>query len=278
MNTYDIRLIAMDMDGTLLNSRQEISEGNVRALRMARERGVHIALCSGRCCGDNRSFAEHYGLGDVAILSLNGAYCLLPGQSEPYESHAFTPDALAQCLALLKVLGNDYGCFSANRIVYVFSSERSQLNQWVGRLWTKHAPECLYGADALGQLQTVNKFIYVDNDPAHLEESRERFRRIDGLNVTSSWYNNLEIMPVGADKGAAVRGLAKRLGIPLEQVMTFGDNDNDLGMIECAGLGVAMANANERVKSAAKYVTLTNDEDGVADAVSRFVLNDSSLT
>lgn len=91
--------------------------------------------------------------------------------------------------------------------------------------------------------------------------------------VSSSLDNNLEINAPGATKGEAILRLAGHLGLCREQTMGFGDGENDMTMIRTAGIGVAMGNAVEALKAEADYVTVTNDEDGVADAIEKLVLN-----
>ena len=105
-----------------------------------------------------------------------------------------------------------------------------------------------------------------------LRQHRRRLETLPGLEITSSWADNYELMPQGVSKGRAVKELAEKMGIGPDQVMTVGDFDNDLSMIEYAGYGTAMGNATPKVKAAAKYVTLTNDEDGVAAAIRKYVL------
>ena len=104
-----------------------------------------------------------------------------------------------------------------------------------------------------------------------LRRVREDLSKIEDIERTSSWYNNIEIMHKGANKGEALKALIKYLGIDREEVIAFGDNYNDLPMIELAGLGVVMGNADEAVKEKADYVTSTNMEDGVAKAIYKFL-------
>mgnify|MGYP002612001587 CR=1 FL=1 len=100
---------------------------------------------------------------------------------------------------------------------------------------------------------------------------------LPGLDVTSSWSMNLELMPAGVNKGMAVSALAQRLGIGPARVMALGDYDNDVSMFSYAGVSVAMANASERARAAARYSTLSNDEDGVAHAIRRYALSGSPV-
>ena len=101
---------------------------------------------------------------------------------------------------------------------------------------------------------------------------RKALAEIPGIFVTSSLSNNLEVNAVGADKGGALLRLAELLGIRQEATMAFGDGENDISMLRMAGIGVAMENAEDHVKEAADYVTVTNNEAGVAAALRKFVL------
>ena len=96
---------------------------------------------------------------------------------------------------------------------------------------------------------------------------------MEGIIISSSLYNNLEINAEGATKGNALMWLASHLGISRERTMAFGDGENDVTMLKAAGIGIAMGNGLEMAKRAADQVTLTNDEDGVADAIERLILN-----
>ena len=98
----DIRLIAMDMDGTLLNSAQQISPGNAQALRLAREQGIKLAICSGRSPGDIAMFALENGLEDCALSSLNGTYCLETPLGAPFCSHVLNQDTLAAAMEIMQ--------------------------------------------------------------------------------------------------------------------------------------------------------------------------------
>jgi len=122
----------------------------------------------------------------------------------------------------------------------------------------------------------ISKLVYVEMDhPERLTALRSALMRIPGVDVTSSWFTNLEIMPKNIHKGFAVRRLAARLGIRMDQVIAFGDNDNDALMLSEVGYGVAMGNAADAARRAALYTTDTNLRDGVAKALRRFILTDS---
>lgn len=276
MNTKaDIKLIAMDMDGTLLNGEQQISKGNVEALKAAVQKGVHIAICSGRLSGDSSLFALDAGLFDCAILSLNGAYCLEKPNGKPYAEHTMAKDAVLRCLQVLAGYEITYGCFWRNQMVAIDGQPQAKKKKWGTHRNREGAPEYFSGREALEKAipNGIAKIVYVeDADLSRLQEVRKQLEGIPGLAVTSSWSDNLELMPEGVCKGSAVRELAERLGFTAKNVMALGDYDNDLSMLTYADYGIAMGNASEAVKRASKYVTLSHQEDGVAHAIERFVL------
>lgn len=271
----DIRLIAMDMDGTLLDETQTIPQENLEALRAAEARGVKIAICSGRSAADVSYFASDAGMANCTILSLNGACCLPAPHAAPYALSTLADTTADQVIEVLLRHPITFAAFQAERVVVIQNNQHVQKLNWGTHVARGNVNAYAYGVEALRKYQPegICKFVYIDEENApRLDVVRQELRSIEGLVVTSSWTNNLELMPVGVNKGIALRNLAKRLGLEREQVMAMGDYDNDLDMIEYAGLGVAMGNGSERVKSAAQFIAKTNDEFGVAQAIHQFVL------
>ena len=281
MNTKaKIRLIAMDMDGTLLNDEKRISDRTAKTLKRAAQKGIHIAICSGRLCGDSGLFALDAGLENCYILSLNGAYCLNKPNGKPYASYTLAKETQVQCLEVLSRYDVTYGCFWENHMLAVESSKRTEKRGWGTHRNRPGAPDYFRAVDLPESAlqQSFAKIVYVEeHDLSRIEKIREDLQPIQGLDITSSWDNNLELMPSGICKGRAIEELAGRLGISAENVMAFGDYDNDLSMIEYAGYGIAMENGSDAVKQAAGHVTLSNQADGVAEAIERFVLQDEAL-
>ncbi len=270
MKKNDIRLIVLDMDGTLLNERGVITSATKEALLAARAKGVHLAICSGRNCDNISNMMLDTGLDDCHVLSLNGAYCLDKPYGRVTADHRLAAPAAKQIVRILDESGLTYAAFQA-RIVL----EPSEIPLRDDSYWGFPARR---GRATLQEAlpQGVNKLVVIEEKRFELlDRLRERLAGIDGLCVTSSWVNNLELMPVGCSKGTAVQELAEHLGLPLEQVMALGDQDNDIEMLMVAGLGVAMGNASENARRAAKATTETNGRDGVAQAIRRYVLEGS---
>ncbi len=270
-----VSLIALDMDGTLLDSHMRITGETLRALRDASEAGIRLAICSGRLAGDIAMFLDEAGLEDCAILSLNGAYCLGAPGSEAYADVRLRDATLEAAVRILREARFPFGCFAGNRLAVMEGSFAVDGEFWGTHFHGRFAPECLHGTEGLERLRAegVNKLLCMAGDEAALTKARHALCELPGLEVTSSWNLNLELMPAGVDKGGALAALARKLGIGPERVMALGDYDNDAGMLAYAGVSVAMGNASPRARAAAKYVTLGNDEDGVALAIRRYALS-----
>jgi Cof subfamily protein (haloacid dehalogenase superfamily) len=271
-----IRLIAMDMDGTLLNRAQSITEGNLRALRCAVKAGVRLAVCSGRTAEDISYFLSDANLCDCAVLGLNGACCLDTPHAAPYAVHTLKKGAAQKVTDILLFHKVTFAAFQQKRVIVVQGDAEISRAIW-GTYIDRGNPEgYAYGEEALLRYakEGICKFVYIDQPAAQrLAQIHEKLLQIDDLQITSSWNDNLELIPLGVGKGVALLELADRLHIPREQTMAIGDFDNDLDMVHTAGLGVAMGNASPALLRAAAFVTTDNEHDGVAQAVLRFALH-----
>lgn len=274
MAVNDIRLIAMDMDGTLLNSEQQISPGNAQALREARQQGIKLAICSGRSPGDIAMFALENGLEDCALLSLNGTYCLHTPLSGAFCNHVLDKETLQSAMEMMREERMAFACYAQNRVVIFPEHGEDGHSFWVSHDSGLLAPEVLYGQKGLDHVlaQGVNKIICLAPDDAGWQRMREKLIHLKRLDVSTSWPLDFELMPLPYGKGSAVAELAQSMGLNASQVMAIGDYDNDIGMINYADFGIAMANATPPILDAAKYVTLSNDEDGVACAIRKYAL------
>lgn len=279
MQTSDIRLIAMDMDGTLLNSQGQISPGNRQAMLAAHRQGIQLAIASGRSPGDIAAFAIENDLNNCALLSLNGGYCQMGPDQPPIANHTFRAETVAKLQSILRPTKTTYGFFAQNEVSVFENGTTVEENFWFTHMDGPYAPVLLRGNDGfqtlLQRCQGINKMMCVASNQAEMDAVQRQLEELEELDLFMSWPLNLEIMPHGIGKGLAVRELAEHLGLDASQVMTIGDYDNDLSMIEYAGYGVAMGNACDSIRRAAKYVTLSNDEDGVACAIRQYALKNA---
>ena len=270
-----IGLIALDMDGTLLDERQRIPRANIEALKAAEDRNVHMAICSGRNPRDISFYASDAGLSKCAVLGINGSCCLEAPHREPYAVRYLAADVAARAVETLLRHRITFACFQQDRVLVVPLDSRVQKREWGTYVARGKADAYEFGEATLARRlgEGICKIACVDAEDSHrLSAVRAELTADEGLQVTASWSTILELMPQGVGKGTALRELAERLHVPRESVMALGDYDNDLDMIEYAGFGVAMGNATERVRQAAQAQTLSNLACGVAAAIRKYVL------
>lgn len=269
-----VRLIAMDMDGTLLNTKQKISKENLSALQKAESQGVQLAVCSGRIANDVSFFLSDAGLSRCAVLSLNGACCLYKPHGTPYELFKIATDASTAVARILIEEKVTFAAFQAERVLVVQNDPYIPKMSW-GTYVDREKPNAYaFGEPAVleGITQGICKFVAIDQPGSErLQRIKEQLLLIPGLAVTSSWNDNLEIMPENVGKGTALSNFAMRRGIPREQTAAIGDYDNDLDMITCAGVGIAMGNASAAVVENANFITTTNADNGVAKAIEKLL-------
>lgn len=278
----NVRLIAVDLDGTLLGREPDvIPPENAAALREASRSGIALAFCTGRLPDDASFFALDAKL-PAHILSLNGA-CRLSGPlGRVVRSEIIAPKAGLTIRRAMDALPLTYGLIRNHELVLSAPSisERELAIVWGSHL-RRHGGRSVVrlgceGADAL-LCRGVNKIVAIsERNPAPLLALRERLlREVPDVEVSSSWSNNIEIGPAGVNKGTALAALAGTLAIPMTEVLAVGDNDNDVSMIAAAGIGVAMGNATPAARAAADYVTASNKEGGVALAVRALAFGES---
>ena len=261
-----IKMITIDLDGTLLRSDGSVSDRTVRTLQAARDKGVVVAIATGRMYQTARPYGERLGLGDSPLLLFAG------GLIETLESKKILfqqviPREWAQELAdLIQKMYLDYfwhGCTGNGRD-----------DEWI-RDYERitHSKACICGDDFYHVQGDCNKLLSRGGHDDLVARKALIEKTFPGrFNVLFSAPTFLEIMPQGVDKGEGIRRLGELYGIGTDEIMALGDSQNDLDMLKAAGFPVAMANAAEEVKAAAAYVTASNDDDGVAAAVEKFVL------
>lgn len=283
-----IRLLALDLDGTLLDPHGRITEGNRAALEEARACGVRVALVTGRRFRDARPIALELGL-DVPLIAHNGA---LTKHAQTLETVAALPLPLAAARKALKVgraagadalLSDDHEGLGLLVYDHVRGDNRSvqAYLSWSKRI---HGDE---GYEAVRQVDSLEE--YLDHEPVHLAFSggcnemqtletlvgRELGNDVRAFLTTypKRDFALLDVVHPQASKGVGVAAAAAELGVTREEVMAIGDNFNDLEMLNYAGTGVVMGNADSSLHEIeGLYATTTNDEDGVARAIEKFII------
>lgn len=263
-----IRLIAADIDGTLLNSQHELTPRTKYVLQKAMQQGTQVVIATGR----TRSAPVPSRL--IEELKVNAPGIFLQGLmvhnvdgSVRYQQHM----DVVRAMSIIR--------FSEENGLHFYSTSGGDLfthpnNPFLATLarYNEPVPHEVTSLLDILEAHPVNKFVYMEM-PEKMDALRELLQPIvgEGESLLRTAPEFLEFLPAGASKGAALARLIHELEIPREEVMALGDAENDIEMIQLAGIGVAMGNAMEHVKQVADYITLTNDEDGLAAAIEKFV-------
>ena len=286
-----IRLIALDLDGTLLDSRGELSARNRRAVESARGRGVRVALVTGRRFRDVRPLALDLGL-DVPVISHNGALTKHARTLETVAALLLPREAAREVVRLGRAHGADAlvsdDPHGEGVLVYDHITEgNTALAKYVA--WSRR----IVGEAAAEAVRRVPSLdAYLDHAPVHvafsgtcaamqrLGETLQAELGAGAVKCLLTLYPKpdfalLDVLHPLASKGAGLAAVAAEQSLTPGEVMAVGDNHNDLEMLEYAGAGVLMGNADEQLRAAGRFhTTATNDEDGVALAIERFILRD----
>lgn len=267
------KLIALDMDGTLLNDDKKVSEKTKEALRKAKELGVYVVLASGRPIDGLLKFLEELDLlgEDDYVLSYNG--CLV--QKTKSREAVCEVTIKGSDLKYLKELADEAGLN-----IHAFSKEKGLITPKENKYTSYEAKQNFinfYIDDFKGikDNDEIIKVMMID-EPEILDEGIRKLPKeiYEKYTVAKSTPFFLEFLNKESSKGVGIKLLAEHLGIKKEEVIAVGDEMNDFSMIEYAGLGVAMGNACDKIKEIANYVTDTNNDDGVAKVIEEFIVKE----
>ena len=273
----DIRIIALDLDGTLLNSNKELTERSYRALTAAAAKGIEIVPTTGRFYGGMPAVIRDLPFVNYAI-TINGAHVHNVRTGQVLYRAEIPWQQAVEIMTFLDTLPVAYDCFMDNG-AFMTAALQDRIENYTDdphyqdmvRRLRRGVPELK--AFIAERRQDVQKSQFFTMDAALRRRMLEELpRRFADIIVSSALAHNVEINNARANKGAAIRALAEYLGCGAEQVMAFGDGLNDWTMIETAGFGVVMANGVNELKACADYITDDCDHDGVAAAIEKFCL------
>ena len=272
-----VRLIALDMDGTLLASdHHTLPQRNIDAIREANRRGIRVAISTGRMVEDASDFARRSDLPCMSSAANGARACSgpLPGGDGLYRCQ-FTPEDAHAALDILMPSGLVIHGFEDGVVNTVDNGsgrkyhlvKRGLIEDRYGEAEIRRAAD-----RGLMKIFAVGDGFAGDVYDPRVTPVREQIRQaLPHLQITSSAPGNIEIMPSEAGKGAALARVAGTLGLTRENVMAVGDACNDLSMLEYAFHSVAMGNAAKEVLACCRYVTASNDECGVAQIIERVI-------
>lgn len=266
--TQSIKLVALDLDGTLLDEGLQFTPRVAESIQTAIEQGIYVTLATGRAFKSARPFAEMLGI-TTPIIGYQGGIIGDPVSGAILKEHTMGADVAHAAVSQAEREDLDMSLYAGESVYFrELRWPREFYDRWFG-LTLHHAPNLHAVIDQMPPM----KFIIVAEPPdADAIEARWK-RDFDGrLHIVRSHRLFVEGNPPGVSKGTALAWLAERLGIPQASVMTVGDNDNDRAMIEWAGVGVAMGDGAPSLQAIADWVAPSQAEDGVAAALERFVL------
>ena len=277
----DIKLVALDLDGTLFDNSSRISERNLTAIRSITDKGIHVVISTGRPF-EGIPFDQIKGTGINYAITANGSGIYEISTGKCLYENAMDEELVTPILNFLLtrdihmdafIGGKGYTpvqCVETAQKLTVPSSIKNYIITTRTRL--DNILQFIHENQLKVQKMTLNFYPAADGTLIDRETVRKFLVSNPSITTVCGGYNNLEFTRADANKGVGLRKLAEILGVNPDATMAIGDTENDLVIIEAAGIGVAMGNATDAVKARADYVTTTNTKDGVAAAIEHFIL------
>ena len=263
-----IKMIVSDLDGTMLNSSYRIPPENVAAVREAMARGIIVTLATGRMYRSAKAYADELGL-TAPIITYNGAV-VKKASGELISGDFIPPQTVKAVLEYCLAAGCYVQLYCDGEYYYAERTETAR----------QYERACGVDGHAVGQdglierLQHVEKLLLVGRDPLSADKMALDLNIKFGGQIAAmkSTAVYIEVIRPSVSKAGAMLRLAKSYGIKAEEIMALGDSDNDLSMMMAAGCPVAMGNATENVRQAAKYISADCEAGGVAEAIRKYAL------
>lgn len=277
----DIKLVALDLDGTLFDNSSRISKRNLTAIRSITGKGIHVVISTGRPF-EGIPFDQIKGTGINYAITANGSGIYEISTGKCLYENAMDEELVTPILNFLLtrdihidafIGGKGYTpiqCVETAQKLTVPSSIKNYIITTRTRL--DNILQFIHENQLKVQKMTLNFYPAADGTLIDRETVRKFLVSNPSITTVCGGYNNLEFTRADANKGVGLRKLAEILGVNPDATMAIGDTENDLAIIEAAGIGVAMGNATDAVKARADYVTTTNTKDGVAAAIEHFIL------
>ena len=269
------------MDGTLLNSNHKISEISKIALRKARDMGIHVVISTGRTYDDAVAYSDLIGI-NSPIIACTGAIIKEKYGDDVIHKSVINEELCKELLEIFKkynvkpIFNSIYKIHCGDlklKIAMEYLKLRGFINRTVKLDYIKNEGKWF---DVFRyEKNNIIKCEIINTNKKKLYKLRKELENVSGIEITSSSNHNIEITKKGASKGKAIEILANYYNIKKEEIIAIGDSDNDMSAIEFAGMGVAMGNANEKLKKKSNFVTDSNDNDGVAKVIDKFILKKS---
>lgn len=283
------RMVAIDIDGTLLNSNHELTEKTIEVLREATKRGIFIVLTSGRMTKNVKSFCEKIGA-DKYLIAENGASIIDLQTGKTVYSKYLSKETVNKVLDVCEENSIYYMVYTQNELIVKNIKYMSLFFYKQNFNPNARIKQVVAGRDYINNVEgNFTKLMICDEDRSIYRSILKELKKIEEIDITPVphtsvkklnidgkekviKYSYADISAKGANKWTAIEYLAKQLGIHKSEIIAIGDNINDMHMIFNAGLGVAMDNGSPYAKKVANVVAPSNDKDGVAQIIEKYIL------
>ncbi|MCR1898695.1 Cof-type HAD-IIB family hydrolase [Irregularibacter muris] len=267
------KLVGTDMDGTLLDDEKIVSNKTMEVLKKMGERGIHLALITGRIHYSPKAYAKKLNL-KASIIGNNGAY--IEYEDGTIDIVEIDKKLVMETLSHVEELGLDYNFVTTEKLYYYPMARKHTYyygdNEMIRQSHLVHY-EIIKSYKEIEKIkEPILKIHVFHNDFKKLEELTKTMPHKDQYDITSSGEDLIEFCHKDASKGNALKSIANYYNISMEEVVAIGDAGNDMSMIQEAGLGIAMGNAMDILKEKADYITGSNQEHGVAQVIEKMVL------
>ena len=267
------KLVAVDCDNTLLNSEGYITDENKETIQYLKSKGVEFIVATGRNDILAADYVEELEI-NAPIIGCNGASIR---NLKENKTLSYTPIPKQSVKDVFGYLSKNNIPFRAFSMKKGYSNDKKSIDEILKQLLVKYTKilkttmpyEYVEDPSVLAEKEELVKIVVVNNDPEYIKKYQSEIKAISGIDICRSARNCLDIIASGVSKGNALKTYADILKIDKSEIISFGDSENDLSMIQYAGIGVAMENGEESLKSASDMITLTNDESGVSKALKK---------
>lgn len=268
-----IKMVVSDMDGTLLNSDLEISQENLKAIEAIREKGIRFCVATGRPEQLIKEYIEPLRMTDPMIM-YNGSVIGHPFQDEKLYELKLEKEDIKAIIEYCEENDIIYMPYTKNKLISKPNYRVDFFEERNKKLDDKN--KCIFedirDIDQIVNGNDINKILLIENNVDKFNEVKSFVSNYPQFEIATSQKGFIDINPKGASKGNALKVLADHFGYTLDEIVVFGDQDNDVSMLKVAGIGVAMANASENAKKVANDSTLSNNESGVAYWINKNLL------
>jgi len=267
------KLAVFDLDGTLLDEKHELSRNNINAVNRLKKFGVNIALATGRPDQLVKEYIHKLNLKDP-IITCNGACIRNPLTGVEWLNKIISKTVVSRVAKMCFENGYQFMAYSKDGIISQLNDRVKYFMERNNKLPKEHHAHFIISSNAnyISEKYDVNKILIIERDPNRYKELYNELLKLGDVSLVRSQTGFLDVMPKGTSKMEALKILANYYGVSRNEIIAFGDQDNDLEMLKYAGYAITTSNGVESVKQIADYVSKDHNESGVAYAIEHVII------